>query len=261
MSSKPIFETTYEDLPVSIYGTNEELGQAAAEEAAQIIAAAIRARGVANIILATGNSQLTFLTTMRTIPGFDWSRVNVFHMDEYVNIDPNHRASFPKFLRDKLLRYVTPKAFFPVAASGRDPEEVCQEYEALLHAHPIDLTALGIGENGHLAFNDPPYADFDDPRWAKVITLAERSRQQQFGEGHFDSLDEVPRQAITLTIPALLSARRVLAIVPEARKAEAVGNSLLGPITEDCPASILRKTPHAHLYLDRESASGITRPS
>ncbi len=152
---------------------------------------------------------------------------------------------------------ITPKAFFPVVSHGRYPEDVCQEYAAALRAHPIDLTALGIGENGHLAFNDPPFAEFNDPAWVKVIRLAEASRRQQVGEGHFKSMDEVPTHAITLTIPALLSAKRVLAIVPEARKADAVHCSLRGPISEDCPGSILRKTPHAHLFLDRESAAQV----
>jgi glucosamine-6-phosphate deaminase len=255
MVSKPVYESRVDALPITVYATNEEMGQAAAAAATEVLVAAIQARGEANCILATGNSQLTFLAALRETPGIDWSRINVFHMDEYVGIDPEHPASFPKFLRQHLLQYVTPKAFFPVAAQGRDPEVVCQEYEAALRAHPADLCAMGIGENGHLAFNDPPYANFLDTAWAKVVTLAERSRRQQVGEGHFTSLAEVPTQAITLTIPALLAAQRVLCIVPEARKAEAVLRSLTGPITDDCPASILRQTPHAHLFLDRDAAA------
>jgi glucosamine-6-phosphate deaminase len=199
---------------------------------------------------------LTFLQALR-VKSLDWSKVNVFHMDEYLGLDPQHPASFPQFLRRHFLRGITPKAFFPVLSHGRYPEDVCQEYAAALRAHPIDLTALGIGENGHLAFNDPPFAEFDDPAWVKVIRLAEASRRQQVGEGHFKSIDEVPTHAITLTIPALLSAQRVLAIVPEARKADAVLNSLRGPISEDCPGSILRRTPQAHLFLDRESAAKL----
>jgi glucosamine-6-phosphate deaminase len=126
-----------------------------------------------------------------------------------------------------------------------------------LRAHPADLCALGIGENGHLAFNDPPFADFDDPVWVKVVKLDDLSRRQQVGEGHFASIQEVPTHAVTLTIPALLAARRVLAIVPERRKAEAVFQALNGPISPDCPASILRKTAHAHLFLDAESAAKV----
>ena len=233
------------------------MGAAAADEAAEVIRAAVAARDVANIIVATGNSQLTFLAALRELPGVPWEAVNVFHMDEYVNLPPGHPASFPAFLHRHLMDYVQVKEFFPVPGVAADPEDACRQYEALLRAHPADLCACGIGENGHLAFNDPPFADFDDPVWVKPVTLDERSRRQQVGEGHFHSLDEAPTHAITLTIPALLSARRVLCIVPEARKADAVMQSLRGPITEDCPGSILRLTPHAHLFLDKESAAGL----
>lgn len=251
-----LHETKIEDLQVSIYRTNEGMGKAAAEEAAGIIRQAIRERGVANAIFATGNSQLTFLRALREMD-VAWSTVNVFHMDEYVGIDPEHPASFPNFLRRHFLDHVNPKAFYPVETRTDDLEQACRQYEALLRAHPADLCALGIGENGHLAFNDPPFAHFDDPVWVKVVKLDERSRRQQVGEGHFASLEEVPTHAITLTIPALLAADRVLAIVPEARKAEAVFRALKGPITPDCPASILRRTPHAHLFLDADSAAEV----
>jgi glucosamine-6-phosphate deaminase len=138
-----------------------------------------------------------------------------------------------------------------------DVEKACREYEALLRAYPADLVALGFGENGHLAFNDPPYARFDDPVWVKVVELAEASRRQQVGEGHFNSLEEVPTQAITLTIPALLAAKAMLCIVPEARKAEAVRACLKDPISEERPGSILRRIDHARLYLDQDSASKL----
>jgi glucosamine-6-phosphate deaminase len=257
MSTEPLSTTQIDQLPVSVYATNEALGAAAADEAAEVIRAAVAARGVANIIVATGNSQLTFLAALRALPGVPWEAVNVFHMDEYVNLPPGHPASFPAFLRRHLLDYVQIKEFFPVPGVAGDTEAACRQYEALLRDHPADLCACGIGENGHLAFNDPPYADFDDPVWVKPVTLDERSRRQQVGEGHFHSLDEAPTHAITLTIPALLSARCVLCIVPEARKADAVTQSMTGPITEDCPGSILRRTPHAHLFLDSESAAAL----
>jgi glucosamine-6-phosphate deaminase len=257
MYPQPLHETRIEDLPVSIYRTNEEMGQAAAAEASEIIRWAIREKRQANIIVATGNSQLTFLAALKEATAIDWSRVNIFHMDEYVGIDPEHPASFPLFLHRHLVDHVKPGAFYPVPARAADLDAACSEYETLLRAHPADLCALGIGENGHLAFNDPPFADFSDPVWVKVVKLDEASRRQQVGEGHFGSLEEVPTHAITLTIPALLAARRVLAIVPEARKAEAVFKSLKGPISTDCPASILRKTPHAHLFLDAEAAGKV----
>jgi glucosamine-6-phosphate deaminase len=256
MSSALLHETKWDDLLTSVYASNEDLGAAAAAEAETIIRAALADRGEASIIVATGNSQLTFLEALR-VKALDWSQVNVFHMDEYLGLEPTHPASFPQFLRRHFLTAITPRAFFPVVSHGRYPEDVCQEYATALRAHPIDLTALGIGENGHLAFNDPPFAEFNDPAWVKVIRLAEASRRQQVGEGHFKSMAEVPTHAITLTIPALLSAKRVLAIVPETRKADAVQCSLRGPISEDCPGSILRKTPHAHLFLDQESAAKL----
>lgn len=253
----PIRTAQFEALRVSIYASNAAMGEAAADETQNIIGAAIKAKGHANIILATGNSQLTFLHALRSLPGIDWSKVNVFHMDEYVGIDPKHPASFPLFLRTHILDIVKPGAFYPVPGQAADVEAACREYQALLKAHPADLCAMGIGENGHIAFNDPPYADFDDPVWVKVVKLDERSRRQQVGEGHFPNLEAVPTHAITLTIPALLSARRILCIVPEARKAEAVERALLGPISEDCPASILRQAGHAHLLLDQESAARL----
>ena len=183
------------------------MGEAAADDAQNIIVSAIKAKGHANVILATGNSQLTFLHALRALPGIDWKAVNVFHMDEYVGIDPTHPASFPLFLRTHILDAVKPGAFYPVPGQAADVEAACRDYEALLTAHPADLCAMGIGENGHIAFNDPPYADFDDPVWVKVVKLDERSRRQQVGEGHFPNLAAVPTHAITLTIPALLSAK------------------------------------------------------
>ena len=245
----------YDQLPVAIYNRNAALGQAAALAARQIIQTAIAERGAAYIIIATGNSQLTFLHALRDLDGIDWSKVAVFHMDEYVGIDPNHPASFPLFLRQHILDAVKPGVFYPVPSQVDDLDQACHDYEALLRAHPLDMVAMGWGENGHIAFNDPPYADFDDPVWVKVVALAEASRRQQVGEGHFATIDDVPTHAITLTIPALLAPRHILCIVPEARKAEAVRACLTQPVSEDRPGSILRTVDHAQLYLDTDSAA------
>jgi glucosamine-6-phosphate deaminase len=233
------------------------LGQAAALDAREIINRAISEKGQVNIILATGNSQLTFLETLRGLAGIDWSKANIFHMDEYLGLDPNHRASFPLFLRRHFLDYVEGAAFFPVPSRPDDIKQACRDYEALLREYPADMVACGWGENGHLAFNDPPYALFEDPVWVKVIELAEASRRQQVGEGHFDGLEEVPTQAITLTIPALLAPKTVLCIVPESRKAAAVQACLTEPVSEDRPGSILRQVAHARLYLDQDSAAKL----
>jgi glucosamine-6-phosphate deaminase len=256
LTTDALLETKVDLLPVTVYKTNEAMGQAAALEAAEIIKTAIKQKGAANIIIATGNSQLTFLEALRELAGIDWSKVTIFHMDEYIDLPEGHPASFPTFLRRHLLDHIPqPTAFYPVKARAGQIEADCAEYAAFLHTHAADLCAMGIGENGHIAFNDPPFAEFDDPVWVKVVRLDEMSRRQQVGEGHFGGLDEVPTHAITLTIPALLSADRVLCIVPEGRKAEAVDQALNGPISESCPASILRENPHVHLYLDADAAA------
>ena len=257
MSPKPILETRFKALRTSIYQTNDELGMAAAEEATDLLERTIRQKGEANVILATGNSQLTFLKALGTAP-VEWSKVNIFHMDEYIGLDRAHPASFPLFLKSHILDHIQPRAFFPIPPSThQNAQEVCKDYEELLRSYPVDLCVLGIGENGHLAFNDPPFADFKDSHWVKIIKLDDASRRQQVGEGHFRKIEEVPTHAITLTIPALLAAQHILAIVPEARKADAVYRSLTGPINEECPGSILCMTPHAHLFLDADSASKI----
>jgi glucosamine-6-phosphate deaminase len=257
MSPEPIRSTQVDRLPVRVYESEAAMGRAAAADMAALLRDAIAARGEANVILATGNSQLAFLRALRVDDGVDWTKVRVFHMDEYVGIDPDHRASFPRFLREHFLGHVGGATFFPMAGDPDRVEETCRAYEADLRDHPADAVALGFGENGHLAFNDPPYADFDDPVWVKPVRLDEVSRKQQHGEGHFDTLDEVPTHAITLTVPALLAAKRVLCIVPEARKADAVHACLREPVSEERPGSVLRTVPHATLYLDPDAAARL----
>jgi glucosamine-6-phosphate deaminase len=252
---KPIYEMKINNLLVSIYQTNKDMGLAAAHEAKEAIRKAIEVHGHANLIIATGNSQLTFFHALSQMDGIAWAKVSIFHMDEYVGIDPNHPASFPKFLHEHIIDIVKPGNFFPISGFKETIEKVCDDYQKLLQENLADLCVLGIGENGHLAFNDPPLARFDDSRWVKVVQLTESCKRQQVGEGHFRNVDEVPKAAITLTIPALLAAKRVLAIVPEARKAEIVFQTLTGPIDPLCPASILRQIVHSHLYLDRDSGA------
>jgi len=244
-----------DQLPVELYASNEELGQAAAKKAQQILSEAIDKKGFANLILATGNSQLTFLKALRSLEGIDWKKVRIFHMDEYIGINPSHPASFPLFLENHFLQFTKPGHFHPIPSETSDVDSACKAYEALIRQHPADLVAMGWGENGHIAFNDPPDAHFDDPHWVKVVELAEESRLQQVGEGHFTSLDEVPKQAITLTIPALLAPVHILCIVPEARKASAVKACLSEPVAESRPGSILRTISHATLLLDQDSAA------
>ncbi len=253
----PIRCLQYDRLPVEVYADREAMGVAAALDARQMLQDALEHNGFANMILATGNSQLSFLYALCEFDDIDWKHVRIFHMDEYIGIDPQHPASFPLFLHKHIIDRIQPGEFFPISGEADAVEATIRMYDELLHRYPADLVALGFGENGHLAFNDPPYALFGDPVWVKVVTLDERSRRQQVGEGHFGSLDEVPRQAITLTIPALLAAKHVLAIVPEARKADAVHACLTEPVSEDRPGSVLRTVEHAKLYLDPESAAEL----
>lgn len=255
--TQPLRRLQVDKLPVEIYESNEKMGRAAAQTAGAILQKAIAARGKASIILATGNSQLSFLRALRTLEGINWAVITVFHMDEYLGIDPAHPASFPNFLREHIISHVHPQKFYPVPGQPDNVDRACAQYEALLRQHPADLVALGYGENGHLAFNDPPYANFTDRVWVKAVQLDEASRRQQVGEGHFKSLSEVPQKAITLTIPALLAATHILAIVPEARKADAVRACLTEPVSEERPGSVLRQVSHATLYLDQDSAGKI----
>jgi glucosamine-6-phosphate deaminase len=257
MRPTPVQTIQIDSLLGEIFESNPALGLAAALDVRDRINQAISRKGCACIILATGNSQLSFLHALRDLDGIAWPNVTVFHMDGYVDLDPNHWAAFPRFLREHLLDAVNPGRFYPIEAQSRRLEQVCREYDLLLRQTPADLVVMGFGENGHLAFNDPPDARFFDSRWVRVVKLAERSRLQQFNEGHFDTLAEVPTQAITLTIPALLQADQIYCLVPEARKAESVAACLRGPVSEDHPGSILRAIRNARIYLDADSAAGL----
>jgi glucosamine-6-phosphate deaminase len=244
-------------LTLRVYPDQNALGAAAADDAARAINDAIADRGFANVMFASGNSQLRFLDALTGRDDVDWARVIGFHMDEYCGLSAEHPASFRRYMRERIVERVHPKAFHEIQGDAPDAEAECERYAGLLRAHPLDVCCLGIGENGHLAFNDPPVADFHDPRDVKVVELDEACRRQQVGEGHFPVVDAVPKNAITVTIPALLRSRSVLAIVPEARKREPVRRALTGPLETACPASILRTQPQVTLYLDTESAAGI----
>ncbi len=243
-----------ERMQVTIYDSNEALGAAAANDLAEILDAAIAERGEASIIVATGNSQLSFIKALRAKPGVRWDKITVFHLDEYLGISNQYSFSLQRWALDQLINVVHPDKFYGIRGDTPDIEAEMAHYAALLDAHDPIACVLGIGENGHLAFNDPP-ADFNTEKTIQIVPLAERSRQQQVGEGHFKSLDQVPQQAISLTVPALLKPQHVLAVVPESRKAPSVKAALEGPITPDCPASILRTFAHVKLYLDLDSAS------
>ena len=239
---------------VVVHGDAAALARAAADEAAEVLHAAVAARGVAHAMFATGNSQLAFVQALvHETDGVPWSDTVVFHMDEYVGVGPDHPAGFQRWIRTRITEPAQPKAAYYVEGLG-DASAECARYAALLRGHPLDLCCLGIGENGHLAFNDPPVADFSDPLDVKVVKLDAACRAQQVNEGHFPDLDTVPDEAITVTVPALLRAARVLAVVPERRKAQPVHDALTGPIATSCPASALRTISHASIHLEPDSA-------
>jgi len=249
---------TVDGASVRVHADAAAMARAAADEACDVMRAAVRARGTAHVMFATGNSQLAFVRALvRETAGVPWADTVVFHMDEYVGVGPDHPAGFQRWIRERIVEPAHPRAAYYVEGLG-DAEAECLRYSHLLRSHPLDLCCLGIGENGHLAFNDPPVADFSDPRDVKVVELDAACRVQQVNEGHFAGLDAVPTHAITVTIPALLRAARVLAVVPEARKAEPVRDALRGPVATSCPASALRTITHATIHLDPDSARLLT---
>lgn len=250
----PIETKMVDNMSVRIFESNEKLGRAAANDLAMTLAQILSKQDKAAVIFACANSQLTFLSALRAIKGVDWDRIIVFHMDEYLGMSIQHPASFARFIREKLVDVVHPAGFYPLAGNAPDVKSELKRYTDLMSKYPPDACILGIGENGHLAFNDPP-ADFQTKELIHVVDLDLACRTQQVNEGHFPTLNDVPKQALSLTVPALLAAKQVLAVVPEKRKARAIQMALTGPITPNCPASILRTQPHAILYLDQDSAA------
>jgi glucosamine-6-phosphate deaminase len=243
---------------VSISPTTAAMARAAADTAADILTEAVAQRGVAHAMFATGNSQFAFIDALVShTDGVPWADMVIFHMDEYVGLGADHPASFRRWIHQRIEEPAHPRAAHYLDGLAL-PADECHRYAGLLQQHPLDLCCLGIGENGHLAFNDPPVADFEDAERVKVVELDEGCRRQQVNEGHFPTDDDVPRLAMTVTIPALLAATRVLAIVPESRKAPAVQAALEGPVGTACPASILQRTPRASVFLDADAAGSLT---
>lgn len=245
-------------LDIQIHDNKVALGKAAAAEGAAGIRAALEARGQANVILATGASQFEMLDAL-VVESIDWPRVTVFHLDEYVGLPVNHGASFRKYLRERVMdRLPSKPTFIEVDGDAPDLAAETARIGALINGHPIDVCFAGIGENGHLAFNDPP-ADFETEQPYIVVDLDEACRRQQMGEGWFPDLDAVPRQAISMGIRQILKSAQIVLSVPDARKAEAVAGTVDGPVTPMCPASILQQHPRTSLHLDRQSASRLKR--
>ncbi|HSD66808.1 MAG TPA: glucosamine-6-phosphate deaminase [Vicinamibacteria bacterium] len=239
---------------IRVFDTKRELGQAAAERAAAAIGEAIARAGEARLIAATGASQFEFLDALTAAPGIDWGRVEMFHLDEYVGLPDTHPASFRRYLRERIVERVRPRVFHFLAGDAEDPAGECRRVGALLARAPVDAAFVGIGENGHLAFNDPP-ADFETEEPYLVVELDDACRRQQLGEGWFPSLADVPRRAISMSIRQILKAREILCVVPDARKAKAVRDCLEGEVSHVHPSSILQTHPATTVYLDRDSAA------
>lgn len=246
-----------EKLKIEIHPTREAAGSAAAQSAAGSMLQLAKENPEFAVIFATGASQLDTLQALTQIPGLPWARVRGFHMDEYIGLSPDHPASFRRYLRDNLTQKVQMKEFFEINGTASDPEKACKNYAALLRAANPQLCLLGIGENGHLAFNDPDVADFNDPLDVKVVQLDTVCRQQQAAEGWFGSLEEVPQRAMSITIPALFRVPKLIASVPGPRKAAILRRTLEDSISTACPATLLRTHPDATVYLDRESSAQV----
>jgi glucosamine-6-phosphate deaminase len=248
-------EFEYKGVRISIHPSKSECGKAAAKQAIQILKSALQGTDVVRIIVGTGNSQEEVIETLVHEDSLEWHRIEVFHMDEYVGLSAEHPASFRRWLRDHLVDRAKPGCVHFLAGDASDLDAECIRYAGFISRENVDLCFLGFGENGHIAFNDPHEADFNDPKVVKRVWMDERCRLQQVGEGHFHSLDSVPREALTLTCPVLLSAKNLICTVPEKRKAEAVRNAIEGPLTTECPASSIFKHENAWLFLDADSAS------
>ncbi len=242
---------TVDELTVTVWADAATAARQAAQQAAARLQAAIAQRGAAAAIFATGQTQIPLLAALTATPGLDWSRITGFHLDEYLGLAADHPASFRRYLRDHLTRRVTCQAFHWLEGDCPQPLAECDHYTQLLQAQPLDLCCLGIGENGHLAFNEPHLADPADPYWVKLVKLEARNRQQQVRQGWFPSLAAVPSYAFTLTLPAIARARYPLGLALGSRKAAVVQALLYGPISAACPASFLRQQVGAELHLDQ----------
>lgn len=240
-----------------IFDTRAAMGECAGAEIAAKLRELLAVKDEVNMMFAAAPSQNEVLAQLLAEKDIDWSKVNAFHMDEYIGIDPAHPAGFAGWLRRAIFGALPFKSVNYIDCTAPDPKAEAERYAALLAAHPLDICVLGVGENGHIAFNDPDVADFKDPVLAKVVTMDQRSRIQQVNDGCFAKLDEVPTEAITVTIPGLVVAKYLYCSVPAATKAKAIGRMFAGDVALDCPATILRETPNSFVYLDKDSAAEL----
>ena len=246
-------------MKIGIFETKDNMGKAAAEEAARILTKTIKEKGEANFIVATGASQFEFLENLTNISSIDWSKTTMFHLDEYVGIPESHPASFRKYLKKRLINKVHPGNVHLIKGDAKSPELECERLDKIIKQKEIDVAFVGIGENGHLAFNDPP-ADFDTKKPYLVVNLDDACRKQQFGEGWFKSFDDVPKRAISMSINQIMKSKNIICTVPDSRKAQAVKDCFEGQdISPEYPASILKNHGRAFLFLDEASAKLFKR--
>jgi len=243
------------EVAVHVFSARERMGDAAGHAVRQALLEVLKNKPEARVVFAAAPSQVEFLAALVRFDEIPWRRVIGLHMDEYFGLAKNAPQSFGFFLRQHIFDRVLFGRVEYIDPTTVDPASECKRYAEVLKQAPIDIMCMGIGENGHIAFNDPPIADFADPLTVKIADLDERCRQQQVNDGSFPTLADVPRQAITLTIPALLTSPRIFVVVPGPRKAQAVHDALRGPISTACPASVLRTHPRVELFLDLQSAA------
>ena len=247
----------YKDkLRVEIYPESVDMGKHAAVFVAEKLSMAIKEKNSANLILGTGASQYTLHDALLQM-NIGWNKINLFHLDEYIGIDEHHPASFRRFLRERIAEKINPGNVYYINGDSPDITTEIKRYENLLKVNPVDVACIGIGENGHIAFNDPGVADFNDPQHLKVVELDEACRKQQVGEGWFPSISDVPEKAITLTITAIMNCKNICCAVPDERKSDAVFNTITKEINTECPASVLRMHDSAVLYLDKFAANKL----
>ena len=251
----PIQQFTADRLHVNVYATRDEMGMAAAKDAAAQIQALLNTKEFVNIIFAAAPSQNEMLFHLAANDEIDWSRVNAFHMDEYVGLNENAPQRFGHFLDQAIFGKLPFHEVHYINGNASNPEEECSRYATLLEANPVDIVCMGIGENTHIAFNDPHVADFNDPSMVKLVELDEVSRMQQVHDGCFASIEEVPRMAITLTVPALMRAESIFCVVPGINKAQAIYHTINSPVSALYPSTALRQHEQARLYLDVNSVS------
>lgn len=247
-------------MDIRVFPTKQEMGAQAAASGAELIRQALATRGEANVILATGASQFEMIAALVAEPDIDWSRITVFHLDEYVGLSINHPASFRRYLTERFAKQLpTPPRAFHLLDGEDDSHAECRRVGEILQSHPIDVAFVGIGENGHLAFNDPP-ANFDTEEPFLVVELDDRCRLQQFGEGWFESIDDVPTHALSMSVRQIMKSHAIICTVPDERKAAAVRDSVEGEVTPLVPASILQRHPQMTLYLDEPAALLLSEP-